>query len=85
MYYYQRPSRYWTGYGLGSSREDEKPAFCFGHGLSYTSYEYSGLKIDSVIPQTQDIEFTFTVKNTGNMAGKETALVIYTVIVFLVL
>ncbi len=75
MYYYQRPSRYWTGYGLGSSREDEKPAFCFGHGLSYTSYEYSGLKIDSVIPQTQDIEFTFTVKNTGNMAGKETALV----------
>ena len=75
MYYYQRPSRYWTGYGLGSSREDEKPAFCFGHGLSYTSYEYSGLKIDSVIPQTQDIEFTFTVKNTGNMVGKETALV----------
>ena len=39
------------------------------------NYEYSGLKIDSVIPQTQDIEFTFTVKNTGNMAGKETALV----------
>ena len=52
--------------------------FVSGHGLSYTSYEYSGLKIDSVIPQTQDIEFTFTVKNTGNMAGKETAFSIYT-------
>lgn len=75
MYYYQRPSRYWTGYGLGSSREDEKPAFCFGHGLSYTSYEYSDLKVDSIIPKNQNIEITFTVKNTGNMVGKETALV----------
>lgn len=27
MYYYQRPSRYWTGYGLGSSREDENLHF----------------------------------------------------------
>ncbi len=29
MYYYQRPSRYWTGYGLGSSREDEKTCILF--------------------------------------------------------
>lgn len=75
MYYYQRPSRYWTGYGLGSSRKDDKPAFCFGHGLSYTSYEYSELKVDSIIPQNKDVEITFTIKNTGNMSGKETVLV----------
>lgn len=74
MYYYQRPSRYWTGYGLGSSRADDKPAFCFGHGLSYSSYEYSDLKVDSLIPANKDVEVTFTVKNTGKMAGKETAL-----------
>ncbi len=74
MYYYQRPSRYWTGYGLGSSRVDDKPAFCFGHGLSYSSYEYSDLKVDSLIPANKDVEVTFTVKNTGKMAGKETAL-----------
>lgn len=74
MYYYQRPSRYWTGYGLGSSRADDKPAFCFGHGLSYSSYEYSDLKVDSLIPANKDIEVTFTLKNTGKMAGKETAL-----------
>ncbi len=74
MYYYQRPSRYWTGYGLGSSRADDKPAFCFGHGLSYSTYEYSDLKVDSLIPANKDVEVTFTVKNTGKMAGKETAL-----------
>lgn len=74
MYYYQRPSRYWTGYGLGSSREDEKPAFCFGHGLSYTTYDYSDLKVDSVVKKGKDVKLSFKVKNTGAYAGKETAL-----------
>lgn len=75
MYYYQASSRYWTGYGLGSSRSDDKPAFCFGHGLSYTTFEYSDLHIDSVFSSGNDISLSFKLKNTGNMSGKEVPLV----------
>ena len=75
MYYYQAASRYWTGYGLGSSREDDRPAFCFGHGLSYTSFEYSDLKADSVCPATGSIRLSFRLKNTGRMTGKEVPMV----------
>ena len=45
-----------------------QPLFPFGFGLSYTSYEYSGLKVDS-----QGHEVSFEVKNTGSRAGTEIA------------
>ena len=75
MFYYQRHSRYLTGYGLGGSREDEKPAFCFGHGLSYTTFVYSDLEIPEKIKAGEEVKITFKVKNTGNRAGKEVAMV----------
>lgn len=71
MYYYQAASRYWTGYGLGSSREDDRPAFCFGHGLSYTSFEYSGLKADPVCPATGSIRLSFRLKTTVRVLQTE--------------
>ena len=71
MYYYQKETRYTTGYGLGSSRADEKPAYCFGHGLSYTRFEYSDLKMDTLVTTGQDINISFRVKNTGEREGKE--------------
>ena len=74
MYYYQAASRYWTGYGLGSTRADDLPAFCFGHGLSYTSFEYSDLHMDTVHHSTVDIEVSFKIKNTGSVSGMETPL-----------
>lgn len=74
MYYYQSTSRYWTGYGLGSSRSDDSPAYSFGHGLSYTSFEYSDLKMESTHSSSADIEISFKIKNTGNMTGKEVPL-----------
>jgi beta-glucosidase len=45
-----------------------QPLFPFGFGLSYTSYEYSGLKVDE-----SGHEVSFDVKNTGNRAGTEIA------------
>lgn len=47
--------------------------FPFGHGLSYTSFKYSGLKIDkqSVTPDTDDIAVSLEVKNTGSVDGEE--------------
>lgn len=71
MYYYQAASRYWTGYGLGSSRNDDRPAYCFGHGLSYTTFEYSDLKMDSLQSQECDMELSFKIRNTGTVKGKE--------------
>jgi len=42
----------------------------FGYGLSYTTFEYSGLKLSSR-RFGKSITATVTVKNTGNVAGKE--------------
>lgn len=74
MYYYQKKSRRYTGYGLGSSRADEKPAFCFGHGLSYTAFEYADLQMPHRCALTDTIRGSFVVRNAGQRAGKETAL-----------
>jgi beta-glucosidase len=47
-----------------------KPAYPFGHGLSYTNFEYSGLKL-SASTFTDQIKVEITIKNSGKMAGKE--------------
>jgi len=47
----------------------------FGYGLSYTTYEYSDLKCDKTSFKAGDVlNFKVTVKNTGNVAGKEAVL-----------
>ena len=46
----------------------KKPLFPFGFGLSYTTYAYSGLNIDSAAKSAR-----FTVKNTGKRPGTEIA------------
>lgn len=49
-----------------------KPLFPFGHGLSYTSFEYSDLVLDPVTMTDKDIlNISVKIKNTGGMAGKE--------------
>ena len=51
--------------------ENKAVLFPFGYGLSYTTYEYSGLK---VTPGDR-VQVTFTVKNTGSRPGAEVAQV----------
>lgn len=50
-----------------------QPVWNFGHGLSYTTFEYSDLEVDNKEPKAAD---TVTVKvkvtNTGDREGKET-------------
>ena len=47
----------------------------FGYGLSYTTYEYSNLKVDKASFTSDDIlTVTVDVKNTGSKAGKEAVL-----------
>ena len=45
--------------------------YCFGHGLSYTSFGYSDMQIDSVHTQTGNVTVYCTVTNTGDVAGDE--------------
>lgn len=50
------------------------PEFAFGFGLSYTTFEYSNIKINKTNAKVGDlIEVTFDLKNTGKVAGEEVA------------
>lgn len=75
-YYYQTFSRNRTGYGLGSSREDDKAAFSFGHGLSYTTFKYDGMKLSPAkLEKDKPLNVEVTITNTGKRAGHETVMV----------
>jgi beta-glucosidase len=59
-----RTYRYFTG----------EPLYGFGHGLSYTTFEYSGLKLSN--PQLQagsPLDVEVDIKNTGKRDGDEVA------------
>ncbi|MBN1925218.1 MAG: glycoside hydrolase family 3 C-terminal domain-containing protein, partial [Prolixibacteraceae bacterium] len=49
-----------------------EPLFPFGHGLSYTSFEYSNLEIDNLnLCNDDELMVSVNVKNVGNMDGEE--------------
>jgi len=79
--YYNKPGeqyvKYSEGIFLGYRHFDNsyvKPLFPFGFGLSYTSFEYSDLKVNKEkILKEEGLEVTFTLANTGNYDGAEIA------------
>ena len=57
-----RTYRYFTG----------QPLYPFGHGLSYTKFAYTGLKLDrSSVTADGSAQTTVTITNTGKRAGDE--------------
>jgi beta-glucosidase len=56
---------FWSHYG----DELNTPLYPFGHGLSYTHFEYSSLKIDDKDPAK--IKVSVTLKNSGKREGEE--------------
>ncbi|MCP2259219.1 beta-glucosidase [Streptoalloteichus tenebrarius] len=55
----------------GWDRANLAPAFCFGHGLGYTSWEYTDLEVGKVAVTGQGIPVRVKVRNTGTRPGRE--------------
>ena len=73
----QRVTTYREGVFVGYRHFDAaglEPLFPFGHGLSYTEFEYSGLRVrPRGRGETTAIDVRFTVRNAGPRAGAEVA------------
>ncbi|WP_262058817.1 fibronectin type III-like domain-contianing protein [Streptomyces sp. STR69] len=58
------------------SNLDPTPAFPFGHGLPYTTFEIDGLGVDrELVPVDGEFTVSARVRNTGAVAGAETVQV----------
>ncbi|MBE6977773.1 MAG: hypothetical protein E7438_03920 [Ruminococcaceae bacterium] len=74
-YYETRYEDYVVGAGnAGDYQYSNDVAFPFGHGLSYTTFEYRGASV-TYDEKTQMFTYQVTVTNTGTEAGKETVQV----------
>ncbi|MDQ5977596.1 MAG: beta-glucosidase [Verrucomicrobiota bacterium] len=70
VHYNHMPSQYFHKYVLTSS----DPLFWFGHGLSYTSFRYSNLRLPARIGPGESVPVTVDITNTGPRAGEELVL-----------
>jgi beta-glucosidase len=61
-------SVFWSHY----SDEKNTPLYPFGHGLSYSKFDYSDLKLsNNAFSKNGEILVSVTLKNSGKVAGKE--------------
>ena len=58
-------------FGYVSTTND--PSFVFGHGLTYTRFAYSNLRVPAKAPMGGDVEVAVEVTNTGDRPGVEVA------------
>jgi beta-glucosidase len=65
---------YGEGIFVGYRYYDQKgvePLFPFGFGLSYTTFEYSALRLPDKVKAGEPVKVSVTVKNSGDRAGRE--------------
>jgi beta-glucosidase len=73
-YNFKKSKRYWMKTGWASAYVDLEPTplYPFGHGLSYTRFEYAGLRLSPPqIGPAGQIEVQCRVSNVGPRPGKE--------------
>ena len=59
---------FWSHY----NDEVNSPLYPFGYGLSYTTFEYSNMKINNkILEKGSSIKVSIELKNTGKLTGKE--------------
>ncbi|MEH1102181.1 beta-glucosidase family protein [Micromonospora sp. CPCC 205561] len=70
-----QPSTYLSarlGQASDVSNVDPTPAYGFGHGLGYTTFDWSGLVVDEPVAATDgELRLHFTLRNTGTRWGSE--------------
>ncbi|OGD19751.1 MAG: hypothetical protein A2W03_13495 [Candidatus Aminicenantes bacterium RBG_16_63_16] len=74
-YNFKKSKDYWlkNAWGHPYSDLDPKPLYAFGHGLSYTAFEYANLRLGAAkIGPGESIEVSVDVQNSGDRFGRET-------------
>ncbi len=72
VFYNNKPAGLKSNWYVNYVTESIRPLFPFGHGLSYTTFEYSDASLHPAQAQAgETVEVRCTVKNTGAAAGDE--------------
>ena len=61
-----------VGYRWYDKRKIE-PLLPFGHGLSYTTFDYSNLEVSSTLKKGEPLMVSFDLTNSGTLRGQEIA------------
>ncbi|MGW3608093.1 beta-xylosidase/alpha-l-arabinosidase [Micromonospora sp. NPDC005161] len=60
------------GHATDVSNLDPTPAYGFGHGLSYTRFDWSELAVEQAVAETDgELRLAFTLRNSGDRWGSE--------------
>lgn len=71
---YTFPSMFYFWQSWKKEWDDSRIAWPFGYGMSYTTFEYANLQMDSeATTDSEALHLSFDVKNTGNMKADEIA------------
>ena len=54
-----------------TDKQKLKPTFAFGHGLSYTTFKISNLRVENTVTEDGNMTFSVDVTNTGSRSGAE--------------
>ena len=72
IFYNHKPSGLKSNWYVDYVNEKVTPLYPFGHGLSYTTFEYSGLSIkQNQVRSGENVDVSLRVRNNGNVAGEE--------------
>ena len=72
IFYNAKPSGMRSNWYVDYVAEKITPLYSFGHGLSYTKFEYGNLSIDQKqVKGGETVNISLAIKNTGKIAGDE--------------
>ena len=72
LFYNHKPSGGKSHWYIDYVGETVEPLFPFGHGLSYTTFDYSDMTIAPCLARSgEEIDISVTVRNCGQLAGDE--------------